>query len=277
MKPLNWLTILLLCNVAVVAAESHSAKERFDQAQSLFASAMDRLQEEESASVETRQKFYESARLFGALAEDLAEEGVLSANLLVNTGNAFHFAGDNPRALLWYLRAEKLNKIPEIRRAIAALRRSCQADPWPHSRGSIGRALLFWHYDLSRLLKQKLFIVIYLVGCGCFLVCFAVQRRRVLIRLGIILLIAGAALGASDIIRTIQDDQPRAVVLETTSGYVGDGKAYSVVRDKIIPGQEVRLIESRKSWRRIRLPDETTCWLPAETVKSVPFIDSGAE
>jgi hypothetical protein len=271
MKAVNLLILLLFSATPLFAEQPLHAQKKFEQAQLIFDSTMDRLQNEESASVTTRRQFYDAARLFADLAQQLANRGEYSPNLFVNAGNAFYFAGDKPQALLWYLRAEAFKKTPEIRRAVAALRRDCKAEPWPHNRGSIGRALLFWHYDLGQALKQHLFIVLYLTGCVCLLACFVVQRRRVWLRAGLTLMIAGAALGVSDVVLTTHANHTRGVVLENTPGYAGDGEAYSVVVDSIIPGQEVHVIEDREDWQRVRLPDDSTCWIPAEAMSSIPM------
>lgn len=233
-------------------------EKRFSDAQSIFDEAKSALAKPESDTVATRQRFYEAAQRF----EDLAHQGVASANLYINTGNAFHFAGDDARALLWYLRANQLVNSAEVRNGILALRKVCGAKPWPHEEGSIGRALLFWHFDLSRRFKQWTMLAIYPLGClliigGCF-----ANRRSLCIRLGVAFMIVGATLGISDLVVTAHGGGRWAVVLQDSKGYAGNGKGYSVAVDHVVPGQEVRIVETRDQWTHITLPSGISCWLP---------------
>lgn len=251
--------------VAAGTAGGGSPEDRFAQAQAIFDEAKDALHTGGDDSIEGRKGFHEAASRFAALARD----GVRSANLCVNAGNAYHFAGDDPRALLWYLRAQRLSNTPEVRQGVAALRRACGADPWPHPRGSIGRALMFWHYDLSRHLKQRILLATYPLGCLMVIAGLFVRRPSLWRRLGMVLIVVGAAIGLSDVAAGSGPAEQWAVVLEHGKGYAGDGEGYSVVVDHVLPAQEVKVIESRPRWLRVELPSGTTCWLPAETCQRV--------
>ncbi len=237
-----------------------SAEERFAEAQSLFESAQKQLAAEQGDSIEARRMFHEAARRFAAIAAD----GTTSVNLCVNAGNAYHFAGDSARGLLWYLRAEKLANTPEVRAGLATLRRACNAEPRPPERTSIGRVLMFWHYDLSRRTKQVLLLATYPIGCA-FLLAGLMSRRRVLIRLAVAFLTVGGAMGVSDVVTAVAPPAPWAVVLEPAQGRSGNGSAYSVVAPSISAGQEVRMIEMRSDWVEIEMPSGLRCWVAAES------------
>ena len=244
---------------------SRSAEERFAEAQAIFDSAKGALVQAGSDNVAARKKFYDAAGRFA----DLAQEGLRSVNLYVNAGNAFHFAGDDARALLWYLRANRLSNTTETRNGLSALRKVCKTEPWPHEHGSIGRALLFWHYDLSRPLKHWILLITYPLGCLIVMAVLFVQGRSAWIRLGLALMVIGATAGISDLVATVEGDGQWAVVLADARGYAGDGEGYSVVLDHVGPGQEVRIIESRGQWVRAEFPSGTTCWLRAEVCEQV--------
>ena len=262
--------MLIVCCAALLfssgpVAPGGSVEERFAEAQAIFDAAKGSLAEPDGDGVEARKQFYDAAGRFA----DLAGEGVPSVNLYVNTGNAFHFAGDDARALLWYLRANRLSNMPETRNGVVALRNACNAEPWPHELGSVGRALMFWHYDLSQPLKQWILLGTYPLGSVMLLAALFVRRRAGWIRLGLALMVVGATIGISDLVTTVAGDGEWAVVLESGKGHAGDGEGYSTVVDRISAGQEVRIIDSRKEWVHVQLPSGARCWLRAGTCERV--------
>ncbi|MGD2110202.1 MAG: hypothetical protein PVI86_12540 [Phycisphaerae bacterium] len=254
-----------LCLMSGTAAQDTSVEERFANAQFTFNAAKRMLAESDVDTVEARKQFYDAARTFAALAE----EGIPSVNLYVNTGNAFHFAGDDARTLLWYLRANRLSNTAETRNGIIALRNACDTKPWPHEIGSVGRALMFWHYDLARPVKHWILLATYPLGTVMLLAAVFVRRRSMWTRLGIVLMILGATVGISDLVVTVTGDGQWAVVLEEAKGYAGDGEGYSTVVDRIAPGQEIKIVNTRKGWVHVELPSGVTCWLRAELCERV--------
>lgn len=263
------MNLFVTCGAALMmiapAVSKLSAEERFAEAQSLFDDAKRTLAEPDGDTVAGRRQFHEAAQKFAALARD----GVRSVNLYVNTGNAFHFAGDEPRALLWYLRANRLANTAETRNGLVALRNACGAKPWPHDTGSVGRALLFWHYDLGRPTKHWILIATYPLGCIVFLAAWFTGRRPAWKRLGLALMVIGATMGISDLFAATTGDGRWAVVVESGKGYAGDGEGYSIVVDRITPGQEVKVVESRDEWMQVKLPSGATCWIEADICEVV--------
>lgn len=241
-----------------------SAEERFAEAQALFETAQKQVAADQGDSIEARRLFREAAGRFAAIAAD----GVTSVNLCVNTGNAYHFAGDNARALLWYLRAEKIANTPEVRSGLAALRRLCNAEQRPPERTSIGRVLMFWHYDLSRRTKQVFMLAVYPPGC-VLLLAGLMSRRRALTRAALVLMLIGGAVGVSELVTAISPPTRWAVVVAPSQGRSGDGPAYSIIAPSVVAGQEVRIIETRPGWVQIEMPSGLRCWLPAEDCEPV--------
>jgi hypothetical protein len=260
---LAWSAVLLL--LSAPSGQGVSVEKRFAQAQAEFDAAKALLADPDGDSILARKKFYDSAREFAAIADD----GVPSANLYINTGNAFHFAGDDARALLWYLRANRLTNTAETRNGIIALRKACQTKPWPPELGSVGRALMFWHYDLGRPLKHWILLITYPLGTLMLLAAVFAERRYFLVRFGIVLMVIGATMGISDLVATAAGDGHWAVILENEKGYAGNGEGYSTVVERIPAGQEVKIIETRNDWTRVELPPGTRCWLPAAACEPV--------
>jgi hypothetical protein len=263
----GYILAMVLAQTAPAANDSvASIEQRFAEAQARFEAAQAELSRDGGDSLEARRMFREAATQFAALAA----EGTASANLYVNAGNAFHFAGDEPRALLWYLRADQLARTPEIRAGLATLRRVCGAELWPPPRGSIGRVLMFWHFDLSGRLKQMLLLGLYPIGCALIVLwLFTGRRRGWLPRVGIALMLLGGVMGISDVVAQSAGGEQWAVVLEPTKGLAGDGQMYSTIVERVVPGQEVRILESRREWLHVELPSGTRCWLPGETCEAV--------
>lgn len=246
------------------AAGAEGAEARFAAAQERFDAARRLAEDPVVDRLEVRQAFHEAARAFASIADD----GTASVNLFVNTGNAYGFAGDPARGLLWYLRAHECANTPETRAGLATLRRVCGADPWPHEKTSISRVLMSWHHDLRPFTKQMILLAFYPLGGALLWV--GIRSRRVgLRRVAVSLMIVGAVFGVSDLVTTTMPDPPWAVVVESTPGYAGDGRTYSTVVERIAPGQEVRVIETRESWVRIELPSRQRCWVPADAADQV--------
>jgi hypothetical protein len=264
-RPLVVCVFALISLAANTAKAESSAKQRFADAQAVFDSAKQAMQDGGTESVEARQRFHEAATQFTAIARD----GTVSPNLCVNAGNAFHFAGDEPRALLWYLKAMQLANTPETRNGVTTLRRTCGAELWPPEPTSIGRVLMSWHYDVSRRTKQRLMLATYPLGCVLVIVSLFARRRPMWLRLGLVLICIGATMGISDVATSLGPGDRWAVVVEGGKGYAGDGEGYSVVVDGLKPGQEVKLIETRPEWVRVALPNGTTCWVRAGTCDEV--------
>jgi len=241
------------------AAPTAPQKQRFAEAQEIFDAAKDAMAQPDGDTVAARKQFYDAATRFAALAH----EGVRSTNVYVNTGNAFHFAGDDARALLWYLRANRLSNTTETRNGLITLRSALGAELWPHDQGSIGRALMFWHYDLNRPSKHWVLLATYPLGCLLVLIALLVRRRSPWLRLGIALIVVGATMGVSDLVATAGGNGQWAVALEDGRCHAGDGEGYSVILDQVTRGQEIKILESREDWVHAEFPSGTTCWLPA--------------
>jgi hypothetical protein len=251
---------------ATLPAGGPAALERqFGEAQARFEAAQAKFAAQSGEPLEARRMFREAGDHFA----EIAKAGLACANLYVNTGNAYHFAGDEPRALLWYLRASQLANTPEIRSGLATLRRVCRVEAWPPAKPSIGRVLMFWHYDLGRRAKQILMLMLYPIGCGLVIASLFARRSKRWLRSGLVLAILGGLMGASDAVATVAGAEEWAVVLAKGKGYAGDGPMYSVLVDEIAAGQEVRLVEARRDWMHVELPSGGRCWVSADVCEPV--------
>lgn len=261
------MTCCLLATAAFgqVDPSAPSPEERFAHAQATFDEAMSAAESETSDALTARRTFYDAARGFA----DLFADGIASDHVCVNAGNAYHFAGDDARALLWYLRAVRLTNSPEARAGLASLRRTSGAELWPTEQASILRVLISWHHDLRRSTKQIITLTTVPLGCVLVIVAMFVSHRTVIRRVGILLIVIGLVFGVSDLVTALGPRAQWAVVVEQTRGYAGNAETYSVTAEQIRPGQEAKLLETREGWMRIERPSGTTCWVPAETCEPV--------
>ncbi len=260
-----YMLVLATVPAALPVGGTPALEQQFNQAQARFAAAQTKMAAGPAQALEARRMFREAAEGFAAIGR----EGVASANLCVNAGNAYHFAGDEPRALLWYLRASRLANTQEVRASLATLRRVCKADLWPPARPSIARVLMFWHYDLARRTKQIVMLALYPAGCALLIAGMFLRRRKRWLRAGLVLVTIGAVMGVSDVVGAAAGGEEWAVMLSQTMGHAGDGRMYSVVVDAIAAGQEVRVVEARRDWLQVELPSGPRCWVSADVCEAV--------
>jgi hypothetical protein len=260
-----YMLIGVIAQATLPADKPAALEQRFSQAQAQFEAARAKMAAAPDDTLEARRMFRRAAESFAAIAAD----GAASANLYVNTGNAYHFAGDEPRALLWYLRASQRANTQEIRAGLATLRRVCKAELWPPARPSVWRVLMFWHYDIGRRLKQALLLTLYPAGCALAIVSMFMRRRKRWLRIGLVLAAVGGLMGASDAVAALAGGEQWAVVLSPAKGYAGDGQMYSVLVDAIAPGQEVEIVELRRDWMQVELPSGARCWVSEDACEPV--------
>jgi hypothetical protein len=260
-----YMLIGVIAPATLPAGHAGAFEQRFRQAQAHFEAARAQMAAGSDDALEARRMFREAAEQFAALAAD----GAASANLYVNTGNAYHFAGDEPRALLWYLRASQIANTPEIRAGLATLRRVCKAELWAPARPSIARVLMFWHFDIGRRTKQAVLLTLYPAGCALVIASLFAPRRKRWLRTGLVLAAIGGLMGVSDAVAACTGGESWAVVLSQTKGYAGDGQMYSVVADAIAPGQEVKIVEARRDWMQVELPSGGRCWVSTNVCEPV--------
>ncbi len=253
-----YILVAAMLLVLPLAAGAGTVEQRFAAAQAEKAAAP-------NDTLEARRTFRQAADEFAAIADG----GTASANLYVNAGNAYHFAGDDPRALLWYLRARQLANTQEIREGLATLRRICKAQQWTPDRPSIWRVLMFWHYDQGRWTKQAVMLALYPAGCLLLIAAFVVKKRRLCVRMGLALVIVGGLMGASDAVAALAGGEQWAVLLSPAKGYAGDGRMYSVLVPALSAGQEVKVVDARPDWTQVQLPGGERCWVPQSDCEAV--------
>jgi tetratricopeptide (TPR) repeat protein len=213
------------------------------------------------------EEFRRAERLFARVAE----EGTRSAELYANLGNAALQAERIGPAVLAYRRALLVD--PDGRRALQNLEhvRALLPEWVPHAESeSLLDSFFFWHRTLSRAERAR-------AGAFCFaaaglLLAAAIRFRQTPLRNAALLpALAWIALVASLALDPAAQVRDEAVV---TAGEAVARAADSSLAPVAFPaplpgGTEVRILERRSPWLRIRLANGRDAWVAESSVTRV--------
>jgi tetratricopeptide (TPR) repeat protein len=245
-------------------SESPSAPDLFHQAEAAFQEAVQR----RDNPPEARRLFRESAEHY----EQLRRQGVCSAALYLNQGNAYLLAGDLPHAILAYRRGLQLD--PNDRGLQYALAHARDQVIYPPS-SALGRpAVEHWPPWLPRPTAGPLLALLaVLYGLGCLgLTRWWMTRNGKLLWLGGIVL-TGALLPVGGLaLLAYQDGQARrqpVVVIARDNVHLhrGNGSNYPLSQaDPLNRGVEARQLHVRGDWLQVELAGGEVGWLPRSAV-----------
>ena len=251
-KSLGLLLIPILLTLTGCRADEQT-REEFDRAVSLYAQA-------EASNVP--QEKARLSRQSAAVGEGLLAEGNESGAILYNLGCAYRGAGDAPRALAAWRRAETY--IPtdkELKAAIAEIKPNDSGE----KRGFLD-ALLFWRRLIPRPAQEKIFLALTLIAALLpAAAILAPNRRKRALRRG-----AGAAFLISLLIFGSMafdryQETHRGIVTAEAELRRGEGDAYDEI-GRLRPLDECRILETHRDRLRVRAADGTVGWVEAEKV-----------
>lgn len=204
----------------------------------------------------------------------IIDSGVSNGRLYFNAGNAHLRAGDVGRAILFYKRAERL--IPghaDLQTNLAAARaRTKDAIPVNAERVA-ARTLLFFHYDLTPLVRSRVFLVAFNLFWLLLLARTLRLGRRAPRWATALCAIVALATGGSLLADQFALGRPAegVIVADEVVGRKGpDAAAYEPsFTSPLHAGAELEVLESRAGWLRSRLTDGRTTWLPESAVEFV--------
>jgi hypothetical protein len=237
----------------------------FAEGMKLFREAQDFQRAEPTKRDQVRRRFRAAAEAF----ERLYDRGVISTELLTNVANAYYFAGDLGKAVLFYRRAllaDSGNR--RARDALEAIRSQLPLlPPPPGPAANLAETMLFWHHGTSFQTRRWAFLLVF----PCVWVCLGLGlwRPRPFRRLGVLLALIAAPLATSlvyDAAASGANDD--GVIMAETVGRRGDHASYSPSHNEPFPpGTEVTVTETRarqdEIWLAIRLLDGSESWVPA--------------
>lgn len=250
-----------LCAVSSAGAE-RSAEELLEEAVGTYTLGLH--DEERDSRLEA---FRRAHRLFAAVA--VREKG--NADLYTNAGNAALQAEDLGAAVLAYRRALLIS--PGHSRALQNLDHARTLLPgWiprPQPEGVLDN-LFFWHRTISRELRSLLAAGAFWIGAA--LCAAAIRFRQTSLRNAAILpgLVWLALLG-SVLLDPLQAQRDEAVVVvpEVVARAADSALAPSAFPQPLPSGVELRLLEERLPWLRVRLANGRDAWVTESAVVRV--------
>lgn len=261
-----------LCLLACLATTpAPDADAMFAEALARFRDAQQFQRDNPTQPDEAKQRFHDAAAAF----EHIYDTGAVSTQLLTNIANAHYFAGDTPKAVLYYRRASLADPGNRVAQSsLAAVRQSLPIRK-PH-RGpatSLMQSMMFWHHGTSFMTRKALLTVV----APAFWLCLTVSlwRHRPFRTIALLLAIVATPLAASVALDAFgRAAEAQAVVMTETQGRRGDHPSYSPSHSQAFPpGTELTVLERRSTagsgWIRSRLLDGSETWLPADRVAFV--------
>ncbi len=264
MRRLLILASLLALGLAQAAALTQA------EAKALFAEANESFQAGNEAAAGDPSSAHQHYRGAALRYERLIDEGGLAnGKLYYNLGNAYFRMGDIGRAILNYRRALRLRPGDENIRRNLDYARSQRLDRIEDSSSDQAlHTLLFWHYDLSPSTRWTLFAVAWIAVWG--LAAMRLKRPRfvssaVLAVVGFIAVALGTSVAASSFGAT--DNAGVITELETVARK-GDARSYAPAFEQPLhAGLEFKLLEARRDWLHVELPDGRTAWVEASAAE----------
>ena len=202
----------------------------------------------------------------------LARHGIDSADLHTNSGNAALQAELIGEAVLAYRRAQLVD--PDHPRAHQNLEQTrAQLPAWVPRRDPEGtlESFFLWHHTLSR--PERTLAASIAFAVALLLVSVAVRWRRPWLRnIAVLPALAWAALLVSLWLEPATDPAEAVVVAsQGTAALSADSpRARPVYAEPLPPGVELRILEERPGWLRIRVHgDRRDAWVRAGSVARV--------
>jgi hypothetical protein len=262
-----------------VSLSDADARKLFEQGNQLFRDALERAKADKAGAAA---HFRDAAAAWRTIAQ---RGGIRNAALEKNIANAELLAGDVPRAVVAFRRAQALDPFDAtVRNGLAAARRAAGTDNLaPGARPSteadlsaatgiggawrgVGRFLVDRSHQTLLYLPER---PMFWGAAACYLIAFtlaALRTARVgrVPRWGAPILFLAAALCAGPLIARDLATTPEGVVV--AAGIIarnGPADLYEPAFKEPLPaGLEVRIAETRQGWSLVRLNDGRSAWIP---------------
>ena len=210
-------------------------------------------------------------RRAAGLFQSVADAGVRNADLYTNLGNAFLQAESLGNAVLAYRRALLLD--PDHPRALQNLdhARSLLATWVPRPRaGGLLDTFFFWHRTLSRPARRA--AAAFCFAAAALLLAASILWRQTALRsVALLPALAWVGLLASIWLDPASQADREAVVTsdETVARAADSALAPSAFPEPLPGGVEMRVLEERPPWLRVRLANGRDAWVAQSSVATV--------
>ena len=204
----------------------------------------------------------------------IADQGLESAKLYYNMGNAYFKKGDTPSALLYYEKAKKLAPNDEDIEFNINIANSMIVDKIEQ----VPRLFYqrWWDYfynmfnanDWAVIAVISWFILVLFIGI--FILSKSRGSRKTAFYLGLLFLLISVAvfgLAAQKYVNTREHNE--AIVFTPTITVKSSPTMNAVDLFVIHEGTKVRVLDEVNDWVKIRIPNGSIGWLPAHSVKRI--------
>ncbi len=259
-----WVLVGIVCLIApagTAGAEPRSVEDSFELAVDVYTEGLNTGQRDARLDA-----FRRAQRLFASLAE----RGVRTPDLYTNLGNAALQAEDLGEALLAYRRALLLDADhPRALQNLAHARSLLPSwVPRPEPAGVLD-SLFVWHRGVPAPQRS-------LLAAGCFalaalLFATAIRFEQGALRTAALLpALAWIAIIGASVLDGDGDAQNAAVVTREAVARAADSSLAPSAFPRPLPaGVELRILEERDSWVRVRLANGRDAWLQASQLSRV--------
>ncbi len=264
MKPVTLLALTLLAAFALadlVAANDSVDIEAFRSANLLYESG----------------NYEEAARSY----EHLARLGYRDATLYYNLANSYYRIDDKGRALLNYLRAERLAPLDEdIEMNLSLVRESVGTPGSSHERpmpllGQFAGWLPWVSLNAATIVSLLCWLVVWAVGLTLVWnrnLRRSLALRRIAVGAGFGLLLSGLLAVGNQVSHNHWTDT--GVIVAASTDVLEAPNARARVEINLDAGREVGVVETRAGWTRVRLPrTELQGWVLSSDVERVLLED----
>ncbi len=207
-----------------------------------------------------RQLFRAAAQRFSSIAV----VGVVNGRLEFNIGNCHLQAGDIGRAILHYLRAQRLiPRDPLLADNLGVARSRCLTPIEPTRRSEFFKSVFFWHHQTSEATRFRVGLVMYIAVWVLLSARNLARRRWITVSTVVCAIVAGACGTSLAAQRWSDRNAPEAVVTAMdVVVYKGPGTGYQrQFEQPLQPGVECTVREQRGTWWNIELVDGNAGWI----------------
>ncbi len=206
--------------------------------------------------------------------EKIINDGQIhNSKLYYNLANAYFLKGDLGRAILNYLRAERLDGSDANIKKNLAFARSKRVDRITEkTEKRVLQTLFFWHYDFS--IKAKFVLTCVFFAVFCLVLTFMVWYGRTAPRITIVVILGILVISflTSVSLETYTQSGKRRGVITAQEivARQGDGQNYPAsFKEPLHEGTEFDLLERRVGWLHIRLFDDSDAWVPDNSAELI--------
>lgn len=272
-KPLALMVAMMLLACGVLASDRERAQQLLDSADARFRAA---LVEKENASAMAPESFLDAARTY----ESIADMGFDNPDLWLDAGNAYLLGGEVGRAVLAFRRADLLRPYDRnVRSGLADARERVQISVSQSSASRATQVATYWRRFIPVPFMIGAFVVLY-VGAWTVAIINGIRPALVPRAAGLGLALASGLIATLVLVEHRTNDGDRSGVVIAEGITARNGPSASVYEPTFTtplrPGVELRILETRDGWHKVRLADGRETWLPEHAIERVKARGDGS-